>query len=314
MALRLKTIALLSLCSLLLGCQPDSSGDSAAINPPAASAPAIDVTQLHHRIAQQAELSLRQSIASAQALLARSQQFLEHSDTSHWQQLRAQWLASHRQWHHSASYLALLPAQPELIELQQRLHSHDISAGYLDSIEGYPQSGIVNDSTLHLSLANLAQQHQRYSDEEAALGLSVLEFFIWGRELSHYSNADADALTQLALPRRRDYLALLAQQWLSDVESAHAYWQAHHKQLPAATEIRILWQQQLGAIANGQHSPYSQDSQWPIAVLTSISLHTAAHPNYASIAQLLQQPDPDPLSLNQQLGELMLALSFKDEQ
>ncbi|WP_339670209.1 imelysin family protein [Dasania marina] len=319
----MKTVTTVILCSLLLGCQPDSPVNHSPASLPAGSKTAvttivatIDVAQLHHSLRQQGELSLRQTIASAQALLARSQQFLASPDAPHWQQLQNQWLASHQQWHHSAVYLQLLPAQAELEELNHRLHDAEISDGYLDSVAGYPQSGIVNDSTLAISLDSLIQQHRRYSDEEAALGLSVLEFFIWGRELNHYREP-ADALATLAIPRRRQYLALLAQQWLSDVENAHQYWQDHSAQLPDAAAIRLQWQQQLGALTDTQHSPYSHDQLWITGALSSISKHSAPHPGYAAIGQLLQQGEAVPEQeqeakvLNQQLGALMLNLRLK---
>lgn len=53
-------------------------------------------------------------------------------------------------------------------------------AGFIDSIPGYSDSGIVHDETLNLSADNLRQQHQVTDDAEVALGLYALEVVLFG--------------------------------------------------------------------------------------------------------------------------------------
>lgn len=55
---------------------------------------------------------------------------------------------------------------------------------YVDSVEGRPDSGLVNDRKFAITKKNLAAQNERGGEENVATGWHAIEFFLWGQDLS----------------------------------------------------------------------------------------------------------------------------------
>lgn len=71
------------------------------------------------------------------------------------------------------------------ISQQQTLNFIDswpIEGGYIDYVEGYPFSGIVNDLALQLNAENLIAQHGFADPSYVSLGFHALEFMLWGED------------------------------------------------------------------------------------------------------------------------------------
>jgi putative iron-regulated protein len=66
--------------------------------------------------------------------------------------------------------------------LLAQLDSWPIEGGYIDYIQGYPFSGIVNDLTLDIDEASIRSQHGFTDPTNASLGYHALEFMIWGND------------------------------------------------------------------------------------------------------------------------------------
>ena len=64
--------------------------------------------------------------------------------------------------------------------LLMQLDSWPIEGGYIDYIEGYPFSGIVNDLTLTIDEETIRSQHGFTDPTNASLGYHALEFMLWG--------------------------------------------------------------------------------------------------------------------------------------
>jgi putative iron-regulated protein len=64
--------------------------------------------------------------------------------------------------------------------LLMQLDSWPIEGGYIDHIEGYPFSGIVNDLTLNIDEETIRSQHGFTDPSNASLGYHALEFMLWG--------------------------------------------------------------------------------------------------------------------------------------
>jgi len=73
-----------------------------------------------------------------------------------------------------------------LTALIYRLDAWPIQPGYIDAIEYYPNSGIVNDITVELSRDSLRRQHGFSDAEEIVLGFHPLEYLIFANEAIDY--------------------------------------------------------------------------------------------------------------------------------
>jgi putative iron-regulated protein len=67
-------------------------------------------------------------------------------------------------------------------DLLTQLDSWPIEGGYIDYVQGYPFSGIVNDLTLKIDEESIRSQHGFTDPTNASLGYHALEFMLWGNE------------------------------------------------------------------------------------------------------------------------------------
>ncbi len=62
------------------------------------------------------------------------------------------------------------------------IDSWPLEGGYIDYVEGYPYSGIVNDLALPLTADSLISQHGFADPSYVSLGFHALEFMLWGEK------------------------------------------------------------------------------------------------------------------------------------
>src|SRR5690554_370795 len=62
------------------------------------------------------------------------------------------------------------------------IDSWPIEGGYIDYVDGYPFSGIVNDLALPLTADSLISQHGFADPSYVSLGFHALEFMLWGED------------------------------------------------------------------------------------------------------------------------------------
>lgn len=242
-------------------------------------------------------------------------------------------LSSARQrWHNShAATAACLPltrfsaSHSELFAplkaAWSRIDNYPIAPGYVDAVEGYPHSGVVHDTTLIINHTNLQEQHGLTSDEEATLGLHVLEFLLWGedgeRSFNAFIRAEAqDTLRAVDQPqnRRRDLLKLVGLLLEDELQLVTEQW-ANPGSVLAAPYFRLpetgrtlLWRQALSTSLNlsDEHCDFSP-TPCPIlpAIASTVQTLTQQHPALLpeehwqqSLQLLTQQPATEPPTMD----------------
>ncbi len=270
---------------MLAACQPDGRSDMAT-HPPDKPAAMISPSTLGPEFLKPGGDTLAAFCEASEQLQQQIEIFLQASPDSAEQQLqslRKAWLDSHHHWQRAEYYLqAAAPELPPSLQAQiNRLHSDTIQPGYIDSIAGYPNSGIVNDITLQIRPEVLLEQHQLFDPADVAIGLQALEFLLWGekgqRTANDFGNRPSNAGNTEPDQRRSAYLEVSAQllvehcqallsQWqsLSSLNSLRPHWRAAHQQLAA-----LQAEQQQSA----SHSPYSGDRRWQAIALQNLQLY-----------------------------------------
>ena len=191
------------------------------------------------------ELGLQSLINTEQAsrnLSAQLDLFLADPSEASMANVRQEWRNSHQQWQQHAVWIALAKAQPRRFAILNShyfaLDARELQPGYLDAVQDYPFSGIVNDISIVLTADSLRQQHGLTDSSEVSLGFHALEFLLWGeygqRSFNDFLpistiNAEQNAagLTTGDLPnnRRRTVLRLLTQLLADDVQRLRQDWQ-----------------------------------------------------------------------------------------
>lgn len=140
------------------------------------------------------------------------------------------------------------------------IDAYPVAPGYIDAIEGYPHSGVVNDTTLTINHTSLREQHGLSSEYEAILGLHVLEFLLWGekgeRDPRDFVSAEASATTRSVdqpQNRRRDLIKLVGILLQDDLQQLTEQWRDRHSRLAAGyfslppASRTLLWRQALAS-------------------------------------------------------------------
>lgn len=209
-----------------------------------------NIRQLTAEYLQQIDTDFAEVTTALALLQSRITDFLANPTTRSLEAARETWLGAHNAYELTAlhRYFAnrvLSDAQSlQLFQLQYRINQWPILPGYLDYIGDYPDSGIVNDPTVLLSIQNLRDQHGVFEVTEATLGFHVIEYLLWGlnedeqspRAVSDYLEATVLApsqsisgitLDQLPTNRRRQLLSLTTQALQADFQSLLATWDAN---------------------------------------------------------------------------------------
>ncbi|WP_299595014.1 imelysin family protein [uncultured Microbulbifer sp.] len=171
--------------------------------------------------------------AAGQALARAVAKLLESPTEDHLEAAKLAWLDAHRELAGSMPFIkvAFSPAdlQQQGKELLLALDSWPTQAGYLDTVPGYSSSGIVNDTAIELTLANLRKQHRLTAHEEASTGFHALEVMLWGptseRTAGQFAKASAGEKPEAqAANRRRELTRLITQGISEDLSGLSARW------------------------------------------------------------------------------------------
>jgi len=248
----------LLVCLFLFGCGADQQQEIAVqdldLNLPDANGqetidPVFDseIRELIAGYLQQIEVDYLQLESAIDILLADVTIFLEQPDSNTLEQLRESWLFAHSAYELTAlhRYFANhILAEQDALELSQLLYQINhwpILAGYIDYVDAYPESGIVQDVNVLLTEDSLRSQHGSFDLSEATLGFHVLEFLIWGSnsdqgsarlasdylestELSSIQISNGFELDQLTDNRRRQLLLLVTQTLRKDFQQVRTLW------------------------------------------------------------------------------------------
>ncbi len=178
------------------------------------------------------------------SLLTTGNQFLEQTNQDHFDALKAQWQTCFHLYQASTALQGTSPPHRELMaEARNRLGNPLTMPGFIDSVQGYPYSGIVNDASLPLDVDSLRQQHGVTDSSEVSIGFHVVAFLLWGeqrqnpdlaaRPLTDYEIAEAweDGITDLPIEehpnnRRRRLLPLVLELLHVDCQALLGSWEA----------------------------------------------------------------------------------------
>ena len=239
----LRTLILAVMLITGAGCSEKPAGDGESVPPgndsaqPPEAAPAINGADSNRAppsalrtFMAAGDDALHQFHQHCQQLHGAIQRFLEDSSEANWQALQPLWRQAHNHWHGSAFFVAAIDQRPLALAHINRLlagiHSAPIMPGYLDSIDGYPYSGLVNDTTVPMTAQAIREQHQRFDRSEITLGLHALEFFLWSRPLTDFQISTAGTADNLrqTRQRRRAMLSLLGELLVTDSGQLAQLW------------------------------------------------------------------------------------------
>jgi len=164
-------------------------------------------------------------------------QLLDDNTESSFSPLKTQWSACHHAFQSALPYIQnITENQKSAHLLAARIDSNPIMPGYIDHVQGYPHSGIVNDITLELTRDSIINQQGITADSDISLGFHVIEFLLWGE--NRYNNNTRERAVSDYHPeekpdhpnnRRRRYLTLVLDILDRDIQSLSKLWDENQR-------------------------------------------------------------------------------------
>ncbi|MDA8444034.1 imelysin family protein [Paracidovorax valerianellae] len=103
-----------------------------------------------------------------------------------------------------------------------QINAWPMDESYVDSVEGKPDAGLVNNRKFAITKKALSGQNERGGEENIATGWHAIEFFLWGQDLSETGPGDrnfedfVDGKGKNA-DRRRQYLTVVTDLLIDDL-------------------------------------------------------------------------------------------------
>lgn len=110
-----------------------------------------------------------------------------------------------------------------------RINAWPMDEAYVDGVKGKPAAGLINDTKVLISKANLIRYNERGGEENIASGWHAIEFLLWGQDLNADGpgNRSADEFVDGKAPnadRRRQYLTVATELLTDDLRYLAGAW------------------------------------------------------------------------------------------
>ena len=112
--------------------------------------------------------------------------------------------------------------------IEGRINAWPLNEGFIDYVRGAPDSGVVNNAALPVSLGTILSQDQVTDEADVTTGWHAIEFLLWGQDFSLSGPGDRPVADYLpgtgSNDRRRDYLRIVTQLLVDDLNHLAAQW------------------------------------------------------------------------------------------
>ncbi|MFD2231710.1 imelysin family protein [Alkalimarinus sediminis] len=228
--------------------KPDATTPTATISPDTSIKPtdstditirSTPLTAFYLNLAQQ---HFDATCSSIKQLQQSVQGFVSQPSEEGLSVLKSEWLVSHNHYASTQLFRNITIKHPTLDHSQTEPVQHALAVridqtpllpGYIDEIEGYPNSGYIF-STLPIDRATLNKEHQFADSAYVAMGYHALEFLLWGEDnrthqafapLPATEGESAEENPALFNIRRSKLLSLITDLLAEDLSTLCAEWQ-----------------------------------------------------------------------------------------
>ncbi len=115
-----------------------------------------------------------------------------------------------------------------------QINAWPMDESYVDSVEGKPKAGLINNRKIAITKKALAAQNERGGEENIATGWHAIEFLLWGQDLSETGpgNRNFEDFVDGKKPnadRRRQYLTVVTELLVDDLSFLVKSWAPESK-------------------------------------------------------------------------------------
>jgi len=169
------------------------------------------------------------TLAAARTMQAAVQAFTAKPSVETLAEARKQWLAAREFYGQTEAFRFYGGPIDNDNGPEGRINAWPMDESFVDSVEGKPNAGLVNNRKFAITKKNLAAQNERGGEENIATGWHAIEFFLWGQDLSETGPGNrnfedfVDGKGKNA-DRRRQYLNVVTELLIDDLASLVKAW------------------------------------------------------------------------------------------
>jgi len=169
------------------------------------------------------------TLAAARTMQAAVQAFTAKPSMEALAEARKQWLAAREFYGQTEAFRFYGGPIDNDNGPEGRINAWPMDESFVDSVEGKPNAGLVNNRKFSITKKNLAAQNERGGEENIATGWHAIEFFLWGQDLSETGPGDrsfedfVDGKKPNA-DRRRQYLNVVTELLIDDLGTLVKAW------------------------------------------------------------------------------------------
>ncbi|MFI8614101.1 imelysin family protein [Acidovorax sp. NPDC077693] len=221
-------VAALSACAYSTGVGAQTVAPAAAPSQAQAQQAVTNQAVAAH-YAQLVHANYADTLASAQALREAVAAFTAKPSADTLADARKKWLAAREFYGQTEAFRFYGGPIDNDNGPEGRINAWPMDESFVDSVQGKPNAGLVNNRKFVISKKNLSAQNERGGEENIATGWHAIEFFLWGQDLSETGPGDrnfedfVDGKAPNA-DRRRQYLTVVTDLLIDDLTSLVKAW------------------------------------------------------------------------------------------
>lgn len=198
---------------------------------PVYSQAATDVPAVLSTYADMVHASYQDASNKARELQKAVDAFVAKPSADGLQAARKAWLAAREPYGQTEVYRFYGGPIDDAKDVEGRLNSWPLDEVYIDMVKGKPNAGLINNPKIDLAAERLIKLNTKGGEANIATGYHAVEFMLWGQDFNPQGPGDR-AFTDFVdgqaknADRRRQYLKVVTDQLVADLDYLTQSWQA----------------------------------------------------------------------------------------
>lgn len=198
---------------------------------PAFSRAATDVPAVLNTYADMVYANYQDASSKAHELQKAVDAFVIKPSAEGLQIARKAWLAAREPYGQTEVYRFYGGPIDDAKDVEGRLNSWPLDEVYIDMVKGKPNAGLINNPKIDLAADRLIKLNTKGGEANIATGYHAVEFMLWGQDFNPQGPGDrsftdfVDGQAKNA-DRRRQYLKVVTDQLVADLDYLAQSWQA----------------------------------------------------------------------------------------
>ncbi|MBB5017336.1 putative iron-regulated protein [Chitinivorax tropicus] len=192
---------------------------------------AVDTAAVVNNYADIVHANYEDALIKAKALQTAVEGLIAQPSKESLEVARQAWLAAREPYGQTEAFRFYGGPIDDAKDVEGRLNSWPLDEAYIDAVKGKPNSGLINNAKAPLNIERLIKLNAKGGEANVSTGYHAIEFLLWGQDFNPKGAGDrsytdfVDGQGKNA-DRRRQYLKLVTDQVVADLDYLAGQWKA----------------------------------------------------------------------------------------